>query len=116
MDKRVLGFIGTGVMGSSMAGHLLDAGCELHVYNRTKARAQGLIDKGAVWEDSPAVLASKCDVIFSIVGYPKDVEQVYLGEGGVIANAKNSTGRSIESDTASLIGAMSDWSSQIICV
>ena len=90
MDKRVLGFIGTGVMGSSMAGHLLDAGHEVHVYNRTKTRAQTLIDKGAAWEDSPAVLASKCDVIFSIVGYPKDVEQVYLGEGGVIANAKNS--------------------------
>lgn len=90
MDRRVLGFIGTGVMGSSMAGHLLDAGHEVHVYNRTKTRAQTLIDKGAVWEDSPAVLASKCDVIFSIVGYPKDVEQVYLGEGGVIANAKNS--------------------------
>jgi len=90
VDRRVLGFIGTGVMGSSMAGHLLDAGHEVHVYNRTKTRAQTLIDKGAVWEDSPAVLASKCDVIFSIVGYPKDVEQVYLGEGGVIANAKNS--------------------------
>ncbi len=82
--NNILGFIGTGVMGSSMAAHLLAAGNEVHVFNRTKSRAAGLIEAGAVWEDSPAELASKCDVIFTIVGYPKDVEDVYLGKNGLI--------------------------------
>ncbi|MDO4953117.1 MAG: NAD(P)-dependent oxidoreductase, partial [Synergistaceae bacterium] len=91
MSKAVLGFIGTGVMGGSMAGHLLDAGYELHIYNRSKERAAKLIDRGAIWEDSPAEVAKKSDFIFSIVGYPKDVEEVYLGENGVIANAKPGT-------------------------
>lgn len=87
-DKQVLGFIGTGVMGSSMAGHLLAAGYELHVYNRTKSKTDALVSKGAVWEDSPAAVAAKCDVIFTIIGFPKDVEDVYLGENGLLANAK----------------------------
>ncbi|MEG1911935.1 MAG: NAD(P)-dependent oxidoreductase, partial [Cloacibacillus sp.] len=87
-DKKAVGFVGTGVMGSSMAGHLLAAGNEVHVYNRTKERAASLISAGAVWEASPAELAAKCDVIFTIVGFPKDVEEVYLGKGGLIANAK----------------------------
>lgn len=87
-DKQVLGFIGTGVMGSSMAGHLLAAGYELHVYNRTKAKTDALVSKGAVREDSPAEVAAKCDVIFTIIGFPKDVEDVYLGENGLLANAK----------------------------
>lgn len=88
MSKAVLGFIGTGVMGGSMAGHLLDAGYELHVYNRSKERAAKLVERGAIWEESPAEVAKKSDFIFSIVGYPKDVEEVYLGENGVVANAK----------------------------
>lgn len=87
-DKQVLGFIGTGVMGSSMAGHLLAAGYELHVYNRTKSKTDALVSKGAVWEDSPAAVAAKCGVIFTIIGFPKDVEDVYLGENGLLANAK----------------------------
>lgn len=87
-DKQVLGFIGTGVMGSSMAGHLLAAGYELHVYNRTKSKADALVLKGALWEESPAEIAAKCDVIFTIIGFPKDVEDVYLGENGLLANAK----------------------------
>ena len=86
-DTNILGFIGTGVMGSSMAGHLLDAGNEVHVYNRTKSKAEKLIEKGAVWEDSPAELASKCNIIFTIVGYPKDVEEVYLGKNGLLESA-----------------------------
>lgn len=87
-DKRVIGFIGTGVMGVSMAGHLLDAGERLHVYNRTKAKAAPLLAKGAIWEDSAAAVAVKCDIVFTIVGFPYDVEEVYLGSGGLIANAK----------------------------
>ena len=88
MDKKILGFIGTGVMGYSMAGHLLDAGNELHVYNRTKAKTDGLVSRGAVWEESPAEMACKCDVIFSIVGFPQDVEEVYMGKKGLIGNCR----------------------------
>jgi len=88
-DKKVLGFIGTGVMGRSMAGHLIDAGHEVHVYNRTKSKADGLVARGAVWEPSPADIAAKCDVIFTIVGYPEDVEEIYLGDKGLIENAKD---------------------------
>lgn len=87
-DKNVLGFIGTGVMGSGMAGHLMATGNEVHVYNRTRSKAEKLIQKGAVWEASPADLASKCSIIFTIVGYPKDVEEIYLGKNGLIESAK----------------------------
>ena len=86
-DRNIVGFIGTGVMGSSMAGHLLAGGNEVHVYNRTKSKAEKLVEAGAVWEDSPASLAQKCSVIFTIVGYPKDVEEVYLGKNGLIESA-----------------------------
>ena len=86
-DRTIVGFIGTGVMGSSMAGHLLAGENEVHVYNRTKSKAEKLIQAGAVWENSPSELASKCSIIFTIVGYPKDVEDVYLGKNGLIASA-----------------------------
>mgnify|MGYP000040171478 CR=1 FL=1 len=88
-DKKVLGFIGIGVMGHSMAGHLLEAGWEVHVYNRTKAKTDEIVAKGAIWEDSPAEIAKKCDVVFTMVGFPKDVEETYLGEKGLVANAKD---------------------------
>ena len=87
-DKKILGFIGLGVMGSSMASHLLDAGNELHVYNRTQAKAAGLLSRGAVWEETPADMAGKCDIIFSIVGFPQDVEDVYMGRRGLVGNGK----------------------------
>ena len=83
-DKKVLGFIGIGVMGHSMAGHLLEAGWEVHVYNRTKAKTDEIVAKGAIWEDSPAEIAKKCDVVFTMVGFPKDVEETYLGEKGLV--------------------------------
>lgn len=86
-DNTVVGFIGLGVMGKSMAGHILEAGFNLHIYTRTRETALSLIDKGAVWEDSVAGLSEKCDVIISIVGFPQDVEQIYLGENGIIGNA-----------------------------
>lgn len=86
-NKRI-GFIGTGVMGKSMALHILKAGHELFIYNRTKARAERLIAEGANWENSPAEIAQKADIIISIVGYPKDVEEIYFGETGIINNAK----------------------------
>jgi 3-hydroxyisobutyrate dehydrogenase len=70
-----------------MAGHVQRAGFELHVYNRTKAKAESLLAAGAVWHAEPASLARACDVVFTIVGFPKDVEEVYLGDAGLIASA-----------------------------
>jgi 3-hydroxyisobutyrate dehydrogenase len=87
-EKTCVGFIGLGVMGKSMAGHILKAGYEVHVYTRTKASAEDLVSKGAVWEDSVKTLSQKCRVIITMVGYPSDVEQVYLGEGGILAHAE----------------------------
>lgn len=78
-----IGFIGTGVMGASMADHLLNAKYDLYVYNRTKAKTDALVKKGAIWKDSPAEIAASSDVIFTIVGYPKDVEEVYFGDEGI---------------------------------
>lgn len=78
-----IGFIGTGVMGTSMVRHLLKADYEVNVYNRTKEKAMPLTEEGAVWQDTPAQIAQTSDVILTIVGYPSDVEAVYLGEDGV---------------------------------
>lgn len=83
-----IGWIGTGVMGSSMCGHLIDAGFSATVFSRTKAKSQGLIDKGAAWADSPKAVAEASDVVFSIVGFPADVREVMLGENGALAGCK----------------------------
>ncbi|HAB9655046.1 TPA_asm: NAD-binding protein, partial [Listeria monocytogenes] len=77
---------GTGVMGSSMAGHLLEAGYEVLVYTRTKTKAEDLLDKGALWVETPGELANKVDILISMVGYPKDVEELYLGENSFLEN------------------------------
>jgi 3-hydroxyisobutyrate dehydrogenase len=91
MDIKKIGFIGTGVMGKSMAENLFKAGFVVSVYTRTKEKAEDLIMQGIGWEESAAILASKSDVIISMVGYPKDVEDVYLGRNGVLkAAAKGS--------------------------
>ncbi len=87
-DKATIGFIGTGVMGRSMASHLMTAGHPLHVYNRSPEKAVDLVAAGAIAEQSVASLASEVDVIITIVGFPEDVETVYLGCDGVIANAR----------------------------
>ncbi|EAD7952287.1 NAD(P)-dependent oxidoreductase, partial [Listeria monocytogenes] len=84
MEK--IGFVGIGVMGSSMAGHLLEAGYEVLVYTRTKTKAEDLLDKGALWVETPGELANKVDILISMVGYPKDVEELYLGENGFLEN------------------------------
>ncbi|MEJ2586350.1 MAG: NAD(P)-dependent oxidoreductase [Deltaproteobacteria bacterium] len=80
-----LGWIGTGVMGASMAGHLQQGGHELFIYNRTKEKAKTLLDGGATWCHSPENVAERTDIVFTIVGYPKDVEEVYFGEKGIFA-------------------------------
>lgn len=86
--KTKIGWIGTGVMGSSMCGHLIDKGFEATIYTRSKDKAQGLIDKGATWVDSPKAVAEASDVIFAIVGFPQDVREVFLGENGALAGSK----------------------------
>lgn len=88
MSSHSIAFIGTGVMGRSMAGHLRAAGHTLHVHNRTKAKAQALLDAGAQWHDTPGAAAAQADFVITIVGFPKDVEETYLGAGGVIASAR----------------------------
>lgn len=88
MSSPTLAFIGTGVMGRSMAGHLLKAGHTLHVHNRTRAKAQSLLDAGAHWHDTAGSAAAQADFVFTIVGFPSDVEETYLGAGGVLASAK----------------------------
>ncbi|UCD76304.1 MAG: NAD(P)-dependent oxidoreductase [Phycisphaerales bacterium] len=87
-SPRRIGFIGTGVMGAPMAGHLIDAGHELTVHTRTKSKAQDLLDRGAAWADSPAEAADGQDVVISIVGTPRDVERTHLGEQGTLSATK----------------------------
>lgn len=89
--KQKVGFIGTGVMGSSMASHILDNGYEVGIYTRTKQKAEGLLAKGCTWYDSPRELVANCDIVITMVGYPADVESIYLGENGLIASAKKGT-------------------------
>lgn len=86
--KTRIGWIGTGVMGSSMVGHLMAAGFSATVYNRSKSKAEALLAKGAAWADTPRALAEQSDVIFSIVGFPADVREVLLGEQGALSGAK----------------------------
>jgi 3-hydroxyisobutyrate dehydrogenase len=86
-DSTRVGWIGTGVMGSSMCGHVLDAGYSVTVTTRTRERAEPLLQRGATWADSPAEVAGAADVVFSIVGYPSDVRAVFLGDDGILAGA-----------------------------
>ncbi len=90
-EKKTIGFVGLGVMGNSMAGHLLSAGHDLVVYTRSPAKAKPLLDRGAEWAESLASLAPRCDVIITMVGLPSDVEEVYLGEIGLLAHARKGT-------------------------
>jgi len=83
--KKRIGWIGTGVMGASMAGHLLKGGCPVSVYNRTRSKAQALLDAGARWLESPQEVARTSDIVFTMLGYPHDVEQTILGEKGVLS-------------------------------
>ena len=84
-----LGWIGTGVMGRSMCRHLMDAGFSMSVFSRTKEKALELIEAGANWAESPKEVASKSDIVFSIVGFPSDVREVMLGDQGAIQGARS---------------------------
>ncbi len=80
-------FVGLGVMGHSMAGHLLDAGYPLVLFNRTASKAEALLARGARWAFSAGEAASRADFTITIVGYPADVEEVYLAPGGIVQGA-----------------------------
>ena len=83
---KKIGFIGLGIMGAAMADHLMDAGYELSVYNRTRSKADALVTRGAKYCESPGACARGQDAVITIVGYPKDVEEIYLSADGILAN------------------------------
>ena len=87
-ENPTIGFVGTGIMGAPIAGHIMDAGYPLVVFSRTAEKAQPLVDRGATWADSPAAVVRQADVVFTMVGYPTDVEDVYLAGDGLLANAR----------------------------
>ena len=86
-----IGFIGIGVMGASVVKHLLNAGKEVTIYTRTKSKAEPLLALGAKWANSPAEASKNQQVIFTMVGYPSDVREVYEGEQGILAAANEGT-------------------------
>lgn len=86
--KTRIGWIGTGVMGNSMCGHLLKAGFAATIFSRTKEKSQALLDQGAAWASTPQQVAEQSDVIFAIVGFPRDVREVFLGQQGALAGSK----------------------------
>src|SRR5690625_32808 len=90
-NKQTIGMIGTGVMGKSMAQHILKNGYEVVVYTRTKTKADELIASGGVWQASVADVAKVADMIITMIGTPKDVEEVYYGDNGIFAHAKPNT-------------------------
>jgi 3-hydroxyisobutyrate dehydrogenase len=86
-----IGWIGTGVMGASMAGHLLGAGYELTATTRRRVRAEPLLAAGAAWADTPAEVAAASDIVFSMVGFPSDVREVLLGGAGALGGSSAGT-------------------------
>lgn len=87
MEKQKIGFIGLGVMGKSMASHIQKAGYQLYLYNRTQSKAKELVEKGAILCSTVAEVGKSADIVFTIVGYPKDVEEVYLSDNGLVSVA-----------------------------
>ncbi|MCI1931613.1 MAG: NAD(P)-dependent oxidoreductase [Clostridia bacterium] len=88
---KKIGFIGVGVMGKPMVKNLMKSGCDVYIYTRTKSKAADIISEGAKWCESVKECAKGRDIVISIVGYPKDVEEVYFGENGIIQNADRGT-------------------------
>jgi 3-hydroxyisobutyrate dehydrogenase len=87
-DKPVIGWIGTGVMGSSMLSHILDRGYPAYVFTRTREKARRVEEKGAIWCDSVTSVCEQADLVFTMVGFPADVRQVYLSSDGLLEHAK----------------------------
>ena len=88
---KKIGFVGVGIMGKSMVRNLMKAGYELHIYARTKAKVEDVIAEGAMFHETVGDCAAKVDAMISSVGYPKDVEEVYFGENGILDSAKEGT-------------------------
>jgi 3-hydroxyisobutyrate dehydrogenase len=88
MKDKTIGWIGTGLMGNPMVKHLLKAGYKVNVHNRTKDKAADLIEMGCIWFDTPAELTANCQVVVTIIGFPKDVEECYFGEQGIFKSLK----------------------------
>jgi 3-hydroxyisobutyrate dehydrogenase len=84
-----IGFIGTGVMGTGIINNLLKHGNDVTVYNRTKAHAQAVLDQGAKWAATPAAATTGNEIVFTMVGFPRDVEEVYYGQDGVLTAAQD---------------------------
>src|SRR5215218_9911990 len=91
MKEQIIGWIGTGLMGNPMVKHLLKAGYTVHVHNRTKEKALDLLDLGCTWFDTPAELAAAADIIVTIIGFAKDVEECYFGKEGILKAVKPKT-------------------------
>jgi 3-hydroxyisobutyrate dehydrogenase len=89
--KTRIGWIGTGVMGRWMCQHLMTKGYKATVYNRSKDKAKPLVEQGAAWADTPKQVAAQSDIVFAIVGFPKDVREVFLGPQGALAGSKPGT-------------------------
>src|SRR5438105_4055049 len=89
--KTRIGWIGTGVMGRWMCQHLMAKGYKATVYNRTRDKAKPLLDEGAAWADTPRAVAEQSDAVFAIVGFPKDVREVFLGTQGALAGSRAGT-------------------------
>ena len=88
MKDKIIGLIGTGLMGNPIAGHLVNAGYKLNIHNRTKSKALKLIERGCTWYDSPAEVAANSDIVITMVGFPQDVEECYFGSQGVFKGIK----------------------------
>ena len=91
MKNKTIGWIGTGIMGAPMAKHLVNAGYKVNVYNRTKEKAAELIEMGCTWFDTPKEFTANSDVVVTIIGFPKDVEECYFGEQGIFNGIKPGT-------------------------
>lgn len=84
-NLKKIGFIGTGVMGSGIIKNMLKAGYAVTVFNRTKAHADPVVKAGATWVQSPKKVAQDSEIVFTMVGFPQDVEEVYFGDNGIFA-------------------------------
>src|SRR5581483_6136403 len=89
--KTRIGWIGTGVMGRWMCQHLISKGYQATAYNRSADKVRPLVEAGAVQADSPRAVAERSDVVFAIVGFPRDVREVFLGASGALAGSKPGT-------------------------
>ena len=109
---KSIGFVGIGIMGQSMAGHLLAAGYHVNVFNRTKSKTDTLVAKGATWFDTPGALAASSDLIITMVGFPSDVEEVYFGENGIIQSAQNAILIDMTTSSPSLARKIADFANK----